>query len=503
MLRLLLWRIVGVLAVLSGFAIALWLLGGGPGRILRGEPGAGVAGPALGSIPTALGRAPRALWQWAPGDAIAPARALLVLLLGSSTLVFGTRGCRRRRRRYVRLRVEPYRSDQAGPEALVSMFEALHGRLVLRWWRRLPAGQPSLALEAHHSGRGEADFAWLAVTCPEGLEPMAETALRSAYPNCRLGPPERSLGVPPVVLRLKKRGLFIERSKVIERLERDADPPMNRVLTVLGACGEQAFVQVALTPAPAFFEDLAKRLFKRHETRLSRERREHLFVRDRSMVEDAELRGGLDVQHRPLFFADIRVVAPSRRVCERIASELRVDGAENRLVERGTAVRHGLLGLYTRRVQRGEGNPLPSFRKGVFAATELAALWQFPSVDYTTVPLARGAVPLAPAPPGVKRPRDGLGTLRDSRGPVSIEVGDAQAEHRRSRNGRAGQVELSGGERRRGSRPGAVRGDRDRSEGRRGRGGGERRPGVAPARCSTSPTPRAASTRSPSMPPPT
>ncbi len=138
------------------------------------------------------------------------------------------------------------------------------------------------------------------------------------------------------------------------------------------------------------------------------------------MVEDAELRGALEVQHRPLFFVDLRVVAPDRRVCERIASALRAEGRENRLVERGTAVRHGLLGLYTRRVERGEGNPLPSFHKGVFASTELAAIWQLPSIDYMTVPFARTGLPLAPASPAIHRPRHGAGTLRDALGAVSI-----------------------------------------------------------------------------------
>jgi hypothetical protein len=138
------------------------------------------------------------------------------------------------------------------------------------------------------------------------------------------------------------------------------------------------------------------------------------------MVEDAELRGGLEVQHKPLFFVDFRVIAPNRAVCERIASELRAEGAENRLVERGTAVRHGLLGLYGRRVERGEGNPLPCFHKGVFASAELAPIWQLPSVDYLTVPFARTGLPLAPAPPGIFRPGDGRGTLRDALGAVSI-----------------------------------------------------------------------------------
>jgi hypothetical protein len=249
---------------------------------------------------------------------------------------------------------------------------------------------------------------------------MVEAALQTAYPNCRVRVAGELVGVPPVVLRLKKHSEFIKRVKTLDRFEHDRAPPVNRLMTVMGACGEPAFVQIAMTPTPVCFERFAKRLYKRHEARLSRERREHLLVRDRSMVEDAELRGGLDVQHRPLFFVDLRVVSSDRPTCERIASELRAESAENRLVERGTPLRHGLLGLYGRRVLRGEGNPLPSFRKGVFASTEVAAIWQLPSIDYMTVPFARTAIPLAPAPPAILRPRDGAGTLRDALGPVSI-----------------------------------------------------------------------------------
>src|SRR5262249_41356448 len=149
-------------------------------------------------------------------------------------------------------------------------------------------------------------------------------------------------GQPPIVLRLKKRSGFIRRVKTLDRFEHAREPPMNRLMSVMAACAEASCVQLTLTPAPALFERYAKRLYKHHEAQLSRERREHLVPRDRSIVEDAELRGGLDVQHRPLFFADLRVLAPSRTTCERIASELRAAGAENRLVERGTAVRHGL-----------------------------------------------------------------------------------------------------------------------------------------------------------------
>jgi hypothetical protein len=444
-LRFLLWRALGLLAVLLALALSGWLLDGGLGAALRGSgPAASVASRgsqgstgsagsaaltsalrepttagrahlAVETLPSALAGEMRAVWNWAPGG-VFPARLLAgaVLLLGALLAV--TRSRARRRREYVRLRVQTYRTDKASAEAVVGMFEALHKRLLRRWWRRLLQGQPSVALEVHHA-RGTV---WLAVTCPAGHEGMVQAALRTAYPNCRLTAERQLVGLVPSVLRLKKHAEFIKRAKVLDRFEHEREPRMNRLMTVLGAGGGEAFVQVTMTPTPAFFERHAKRLYKRHEDRLSRERHDRIVMRDRSLVEDIELRGGLDVQHRPLFFVDLRVIASDRAQTEQIASELRAEEAENRLVERGTAVRHGLFGLYSRRVQRGEGNPLPSFHKGVFASTELAAVWHLPSVDYAAVPFARGALPVAPAPPAILRPADGVGTLRDALGPVSI-----------------------------------------------------------------------------------
>jgi hypothetical protein len=460
---LLLWRVLGLLAVLLALALGGWLLDGGLGATLRGavvpaSRAAGASAPpptgstpavaalrrsgaaigptapestapsqaaaarsgrqAVESLPAALSGEAGAVWNWAPDGVFATRLlALSVFLLGA--LLALTRWRARRRREYVRLRVKTYRTDKASAEAIVGMFEALHKRLLRRWWRRLLQGQPSIALEVHHA-RGTV---WLAVTCPAGYEQMVQAALRTAYPNCRLLAERQSVGLVPSVLRLKKHAEFIKRAKVLDRFEHEREPRMNRLMTVLGASGSEAFVQVAMTPTPAFFEHHAKRLFKRHEDRLSRERHDHVVMRDRSLVEDIELRGGLDVQHRPLFFVDLRVIASDRAQSERIASELRAEEAENRLVERGTAVRHGLLGLYARRVRRGEGNPLPSFHKGVFASTELAAVWHLPSVDYSAVPFARGVLPVAPAPPAILRPADGVGTLRDALGPVSIHPG--------------------------------------------------------------------------------
>ncbi|MGH2878651.1 MAG: replication-relaxation family protein [Solirubrobacteraceae bacterium] len=344
------------------------------------------------------------------------ARMALLVLGGSALLALVVaRLLARRKRRYVRMRIVAYRGDDCSLDQLVAMFEALHKRLQRRWWRRLFGGQPSIGLEIHCDRQ-----AWLALSFPAGIEAIVEAALRAAYPDARLGAPLSRPGPPPYVLRLKKHAPFTLRAKRFDRFEHERAPNVNRLITAMASCREPVFVQLALTPTPALFESHAKRAYKHREHRLSRERKLTFPELDPSIVEREELIGGLDVQHTPLFFADIRIIASSRGVCERVASELRAGGAENRLVERGTTLRHSRLRLYNRRVLRGEGNPLPSPRKGVLAATELACIWHLPSIDYATVPFERSPVPVAPAPPAIMRVPEEAGTLRDALGLVSI-----------------------------------------------------------------------------------
>ena len=432
MLRLLLWRLLAALAVLASFALAGWIVHGGLGRLLRGEPD--LRGDRIVAVLTS---APlfvaHGLTAWLP------VRALGVLLVPACLSLCATRAVSRRRRRYVRARIAAYRTDHASADAVVSMYAALHRRLLQRWWRRLVFGQPSVALELchrHAPGGSRGASASLSVCCPHDALSAVEAALRVAYPNCVL---ERSRVEPVdsrVVLRLKKGSTFVKRVKSLDRYEYEREPPVNALISAIGATGSEVLVQLALTPTPAAFERLARDVFREREARLSRERLVRARMRDRSLVDDVELRGGLAVQHRPLFFADIRVVAGARRTCERVAAAIRTEGAENRLVERGTTVRHGLLSLYRRRIVRGEGNPLPAFRRGVFATSELAAIWHVPSIDYVAVPFARDALPRAPAPPAIHRPGDGHGTLRDAFGPVSIHP-----ELRRQNTGVPGTVE--------------------------------------------------------------
>jgi hypothetical protein len=425
-LRFLFWRLLGLLALVAGFAVVGWLLNGGPGKLLRGEPAAAGVGQALSQTPGVVVGA--AVWAWRSSPAGRPWLTLaFIASAGLLACLLALRLLARRRRNYVRLRVEPHRTDHASAASIVTMFEALHRRMQLRWWRRLIAGQPTVALEVHHEHEGSAagrleHFAWMALSCPRGFERMVEAALRTAYPNARLVPLEQRLELNPAfVLRLKKDAEFIRRVKSLDHFEHEREASVDRLLTVMGACQASSVVQFALVPSPVFFERYARRRFQARQMHLARER---LLTRDRSMVEDAELRGGLELQHAPLFFAELRVLADERVTCERVASELRVESAENRLVERGTLIRHGLFSLYRRRIERGEGNPLPGFLRGVFAPSELASLWHLPSIGYLTVPFARVSQPLAPAPPSILRPRkgEGVGTLRDAIGPVSIPV---------------------------------------------------------------------------------
>ena len=258
--------------------------------------------------------------------------------------------------------MEAYRVDHASTEALVTMFGVLHKRLLRRWWRRLLWGQPSLALEVHYEA-GKQHTSWLAISCPREHQRMVEAALQTSLSELPAAPSWSALGVPPVVLRLKKHAEFIKRVKTQNALRKIDEPTINRLLTVMGACEQPAFVQLAITPTPALFEAFAKHLYKRHEARLSSERREHLLVRDRSMVEDAELRGGLEVQHKPLFFVDLRVIAPSRAVCEQIASELRAEGRRTAWSSVGQRCATGYSGYTLAAFYEGRETHCPHFAR--------------------------------------------------------------------------------------------------------------------------------------------
>ena len=333
---------------------------------------------------------------------------------------------RRDTRVSVRLRVEPYRADRGRADALVGALDTMHRLLLRDWRRRLLDGSRSVALELHVSGDWCAPHASLAIVVPSESSAIAEAALRGAYPNAAVRAEVADAPRCSALMRLRKRRAFIERLAVIE-LDTLEHPPVDRLLTVMaaairaapGATAQSpadcaAFVQFALTPAPAWFERLARQLHERREHGRSRE------PAPPSQVAQAELEGGLYLQHRPLFFGDVRVGGPDGLTCERIAAELCASGAENRLVPRVGGHRRRVSASTARRIVRGQGAARRSPWRGVYASNEIAALWHFPSVGFCAVPFARRSLPVAPAPHAILRAPAGAGLLRDEVGPVTL-----------------------------------------------------------------------------------
>jgi hypothetical protein len=121
-LRFLLWRLLGLLALLSGVALLEWFLRGGPGRLLRGSSPAAIQMTSL-NLWSTLASAAGAGWNWAPLSGIRPASALLELGLLQIAGLAIVRWSARQRRNYVRMHVATYRTDQADAEAVVRMYD--------------------------------------------------------------------------------------------------------------------------------------------------------------------------------------------------------------------------------------------------------------------------------------------------------------------------------------------------------------------------------------------
>jgi hypothetical protein len=314
----------------------------------------------------------------------------------------GIRAGARRRRGYVRLVVEPYRSDRLAAEALVAAFATLHSLVSARGVRRIVTGQPSLAVEVHHQqGAGGAPLAWLGVSVPERLAAQAVAAIRGAYPNCRLRRVRRPIVPGGPIIRLHKRRVFTEPVRRVDELDPDR-PPVERLIRAMDAAGGWSVFQIALTPAPL---GLGRLLGRRRAARTGEGDTESVEI-DRSRF------GG------PFFWADVRLVGQRSAQLTQIAAELRAGGGANRLVGRRA---RGRRRAWAGRIERGEANRLPTIVRATYAAEEIAGLWHLPSPAFAGVPVIRGSTPLAPAPAAIRRARAGMGLLADEHGPVTID----------------------------------------------------------------------------------
>jgi hypothetical protein len=357
----------------------------------------------------------------APGLRLAERGLEAMLAIGFLFLMVRWRA--RWQRRYARLWLVPFRADDATADEVRRLLEAWHQQLLERWYRRVLLGQRTIALEVAMADDTEGDrVACLSIVCPEALVEGVEGSLLACYPDSRLAVSRQGLPPTSSMIRLKKRNHFVWALRPTP--EEGGRNFIDAVLIQMASVPGNAVVQYVLTPTPALFDRYARRRFRRAERR-----GQQGYVLDpaapglRSMVVGEELKGGLIVQHRPLFFADLRVAAASYEVCRAIAGTIRgMSAGENRLAERH--MRGWARGpVYAARLQAGVGNPCPSWRRGVLSSTEVAALWQLPSPGLKTVRVVRSALPRMVAPPEICR-QPGLALAHDERGPVGIRPED-------------------------------------------------------------------------------
>jgi hypothetical protein len=166
-------------------------------------------------------------------------------------------------------------------------------------------------------------------------------------------------------------------------------------------------VRFQLTPTPSFFEELARRLYKRHENKLVRQERSGLREGGLwSTLNRAEMGNAQQTQNRSLFWLEVVVAADTAQGCKTVAAAVQSRRGENRLHRRWMIARQN---LYRRRVPHALGPLLPSFRCLVSAA-EAAHLLALPSARMKGVPVRRLTLPRIPAPPEALQAdeRDGM-----------------------------------------------------------------------------------------------
>ena len=72
-------------------------------------------------------------------------------------------------------------------------------------------------------------------------------------------------------MRFRKERSFVY--SLIADGEEQASPPLEQIARAQVALGAPSIVRFQLTPTPSFFEELARRLYRRHENKLVRQER--------------------------------------------------------------------------------------------------------------------------------------------------------------------------------------------------------------------------------------
>jgi hypothetical protein len=335
----------------------------------------------------------------------------LGLIAVASLGLTARRAHRRRTRRYALYELHLSTHDQAKGQDLEDMVESIAN--IVRAWPadRARNGQPYLALElicsAIEAPAGRREMEWsINVRCEPRAVVALDGAISAAYPDVRLGrvhgeqplPRPGVLREPGCLMRFRKERSFVY--SLIADGEREASAPLEQIARAQVAQEAPSVVRFQLIPTLTYFEELARRLYRRHENKLVRQERWGLPEGGlTSTFNRAEMRSAERTQNRSLFWLETVIAADSAEVCKAVAAAVQSRRGENRLHRRWMVVRQG---LYRRRFPRALGPLIQSFRC-VVSAAEVAHLLALPSARMKGVPVRRVPLPRIPAPPETVR----------------------------------------------------------------------------------------------------
>jgi hypothetical protein len=365
--------------------------------------------------------------------AMTAAMALATLAAALALLVPRLRARHRRASERQRYELIPYRNDVATPERMVQVFQALGATLGRRWFRRVLAGAPTIALETHVLPRSDGPArVVLTVLCSPQDVLLVDSCLQIAYPDVRVGyeftvAPRPAPDAPSwtsYVKRLTKLRPFIAQVGIDPMMRAGHTTEhqlIDDLLVNLAEVKAPVSMQLAVTPAPGWVDRLARRAYREEEHAIAGLRNAG-ELGERSPSADAHLRGGLASQHQLLFYCDIRCASSKPDVALLAAQSLSQAAGVNRLRVREPWL---LRELHARRISKGVPRLLPPVRHGILSSAELAHLWQLPSHRPKSVAIKRSNLMREPASTAVWRPKEPEHTLaHDERGPIGIRAAD-------------------------------------------------------------------------------
>ena len=331
---------------------------------------------------------------------------LLIVLL--AMILVARRLRRRRRREYQLYELHLSAHDEAKPQDLEDMIESIANIIRVFPSERARNGQPFVALELI-CGQGRQGMEWSINTrCEPRSVRALDGAIAAAYPDVRVGhghadthtPRAGRLRVPGYVMRFRKERSFVY--SLIADGDELASPPLEQIARAQIELGQPSIVRFQLTPTPSYFEELARRRYRRHENKLVRQERWGLPEGGLwSTFNRAEMRAAERTQNRSLFWLETVVAADSMDACKTVAAAVQSRRGENRLHRRWMIIRQG---LYRRRFPRALGPVLPSpSLRSLISAAEAAHLLALPTARMKGVPVRRVMLPRIPAPPEVMR----------------------------------------------------------------------------------------------------